>query len=73
MPAPVIVRSDLRKGEDQIAVDRGQLSQLLLNLGTNASYALPEGSDLTVSMESVTIGVEQRREPYVGGRGCGAR
>ena len=62
MPASVIVRSDLGKGEEQIAADRGQLSQLLLNLGTNASYALPEGGDLTVSMESVILGVKQRRE-----------
>lgn len=62
MPASVVVRANLGVGADQITADRGQLSQLLLNLGTNAAHALPEGGDFTVSLRSVAIDVEQRRE-----------
>jgi nitrogen-specific signal transduction histidine kinase/ActR/RegA family two-component response regulator len=39
---------DLRAGDARIHIDRGQLDQILFNLATNASHAMPAGGRLRI-------------------------
>lgn len=62
VPASIAVRTDLHPGDSIIEADRGQLSQLLLNLGTNATHAMPNGGEFTVSLQHIVIANAQSKE-----------
>lgn len=62
MPATVEVVERFATDLGSLAADRGQLNQVLLNLGTNASRAMPNGGTFTVGMERVEIDDNQRRD-----------
>ncbi|MGC6487865.1 MAG: ATP-binding protein [Planctomycetota bacterium] len=50
LPATVQLVERLDSGAGMFRVDRGQLNQVLLNLGTNASHAMPQGGTLCVEL-----------------------
>lgn len=62
VPASVAVRTDLHPGDSIVQADRGQLSQLLLNLGTNATHAMPNGGEFTVNLQHVVVSGAQSKE-----------
>jgi signal transduction histidine kinase/CheY-like chemotaxis protein len=62
MPSNIIVRTNLSCTTEVIMADRGELSQLLLNLGTNSNHAMPNGGSFSVSATSVEISDEQSRQ-----------
>ncbi len=53
----ITVESDLRRFKDggYIKVDRGQMTQIILNLVVNARDAMPEGGKLTLATNRVTV------------------
>lgn len=62
MPSTVIVRTDFTCTNEVIMADRGELSQLLLNLGTNSSHAMPDGGSFSVSATPVEISDKQCKQ-----------
>ncbi len=61
MPASVQLVSELSSACGEVVADPGQISQVILNLGANASNAMPQGGVLTVSLEQVELPEKQRR------------
>jgi PAS domain S-box-containing protein len=51
----ITVRTDLPGGLPPLLTDRGQLETALVNLGTNARDAMPDGGPLTLSAEAVDL------------------
>ena len=61
MPASVQIVERLSAGSEQVVADAGQISQVILNLGSNASNAMPGGGVLTVTLERAELSQQQRR------------
>ena len=59
MPSSIFVQTQYRCTDEVIHADRGQLSQLLLNLGTNSSHAMPKGGKFTIALTRVDVTNEQ--------------
>jgi len=51
IPAPVVVREDIAEDELWTACEDGEVQQILLNLTSNAAYAMmPKGGELTITL-----------------------
>ena len=61
MPATVQIVEVLDSDTGMLRADRGQLSQVILNLGTNASHAMPQGGEFRVALGRVQVNADQRR------------
>jgi len=62
---PIEVTLDLRAEESDFAGDPSQLQNAVLNLILNACDAMPQGGELTISTDCVTLDEEAcRRRPY---------
>ncbi|MFV0244658.1 MAG: ATP-binding protein [Qingshengfaniella sp.] len=61
------VRLFLRHGDGlpPIRVDKRQLEQVIMNLVVNARDAMPEGGEITIATEAVTLETEMRRSRAV--------
>lgn len=65
----IIVRVEENAGLPPILADRGQLEKALVNLGTNARDAMPDGGTLTLSAEAVgPMDVGARPQSLAAGR-----
>ena len=60
--------SEFQKGIWPTAVDQGQINQVFLNLFVNAWEAMPQGGDLTLATENISIN-QNFVEPYGVGPG----
>jgi len=60
----IALRLDLGRSIWTVEIDRGQIEQVLLNLFVNAWQAMPEGGDLYIQTQNVTLGADKRK-PYV--------
>lgn len=52
----VVVSYDVAEGLPNVAVDPGQIGQLLHNLVCNAAQAMPDGGTVTVRVDAVEVG-----------------
>ena len=59
----ITIHENLAPGIQIIDADAGQIEQVLLNLFLNASHAMPNGGDLTLASENVTLN-QTRVDPY---------
>jgi PAS domain S-box-containing protein len=60
LPATVEIRQDLDPDVPPVEADPTQIHQVVLNLCTNAEYAMrPDGGVLTVTLEATEVGSEQ--------------
>jgi len=62
LPATVQVVERLDRDVGMLRVDRGQLNQVLLNLGANASHAMPQGGTFQVTLRKVRPSPENVRK-----------
>ncbi|MGZ7057788.1 MAG: PAS domain-containing hybrid sensor histidine kinase/response regulator [Candidatus Angelobacter sp.] len=62
----VRVLLELETGLGSIRADRGQIEQILMNLATNARYAMPSGGKFTIRTTNAELGnADVARFPYV--------
>jgi PAS domain S-box-containing protein len=59
LPPRITLQSRLRTGRAALQGDATQIHQLLMNLGTNAIHAMPDGGMLSVSLDAAEV-VEKR-------------
>ena len=57
----IVVHTDAEAGLPPMLADRGQLETALVNLGTNARDAMPDGGTLTFSAEAVDLAEDATR------------
>ncbi len=58
LPRMIDIRTDLARDLRPILGDPGQIEQALLNLGTNAGHAMPQGGELCFATANVTLDKE---------------
>jgi nitrogen-specific signal transduction histidine kinase len=56
IPERVVIRVEAEPGDVRVVADAGQLQQLLANLATNASDAMPDGGELEIRLRRVEAG-----------------
>jgi PAS domain S-box-containing protein len=56
IPTSIEMHQDIKKDVDTILADPTQTNQLLINLCTNASHAMPDGGMLSIALKNVTLG-----------------
>ena len=59
----IVIHEDFSPGLRAVEVDRRQIEQVLLNIYVNAAQAMPDGGDLFVRTESVTL-IREETAPY---------
>ena len=59
LPAQIEIDTSCPADLPPIEADATQLHQILMNLATNASHAMPDGGRLGLSLEAVTVGAEK--------------
>ncbi len=65
IPRMITIELDLAEGLPLVLMDASQLSQVLMNLGSNARDAMPDGGMLTITTRQVELNEEQCR-PHEG-------
>ncbi|MCJ7538650.1 MAG: response regulator, partial [Desulfobacterales bacterium] len=55
IPTSIEIRQNMTKDADAILADPTQINQILMNLCTNASHAMPDGGILEVSLKNVEL------------------
>jgi len=70
VPENIDIQLDLTSAANMVRADRGQLEQVVLNLGINAGDAMPRGGRLTIAAQSVDVDhlAAARRPPMPPGR-----
>jgi two-component system, cell cycle sensor histidine kinase and response regulator CckA len=70
VPENIAIQLDLTPAPNMVRADRGQLEQVVLNLGINAGDAMPRGGRLTIATQSVDVdlALSARRPPMPPGR-----
>ena len=70
VPENIDIQLDLTSAANMVRADRGQLEQVVLNLGINAGDAMPRGGRLTIAAQSVDVDrvIAARRPPMPPGR-----
>jgi PAS domain S-box-containing protein len=55
LPAFAQLNLDLRAESDAVSADISQMQQVLINLATNASQAMPQGGELTIGLHNIDL------------------
>lgn len=58
LPSTIEIRTALDAAAPVVSSDETQMHQILMNLGTNSSHAMPAGGTLTVRLEPFLVGPE---------------
>lgn len=62
LPSTIVFEKDLAAGSSNVVVDQTQLHQAILNICTNAQYAMrDEGGTLRITVDEVKLGTGQAR------------
>lgn len=59
LPKMIEIRANLAKDLKPVNADPNQLEQILLNLGANARDAMPDGGDLIIETENISLTKEE--------------
>ena len=62
LPANIRVQTDADQPVESVLVDPNSVEQMLINLVTNARYAMPDGGDLTVRVREAALDEEYCRK-----------
>ncbi len=61
LPAAVEIRTTIQPDCLPVTADATQIHQVIMNLGTNSSHAMPNGGLLEVAVETIEVGRKTRR------------
>ncbi|MCD6201172.1 MAG: response regulator [Bacteroidales bacterium] len=60
LPRNIMIKTNLKKGCGSVMVDATQIHQVLMNLCTNAAYAMtPDGGDLFIGLKEIELDARQ--------------